>query len=427
MAKKDSIRFIKTCRSCGNDTLRDILSLGDLYMSNFVDQSEIAAYKRYPLDLVMCEPQTGCGLLQLRHTLSGEEMYRNYWYRSGVNQTMTEHLTGIARTAAGIVNLQKGDLVIDIGSNDSTLLRAYNRDDVTTVGFEPAKNLMEYARRGTSHIFNHFFSYSLFKKKFSAKRAKIVTAIAMFYDLDEPNVFVADVKKALHKDGIFIIQMMDLVSMLKLNAFDNICHEHLEYYSLETLEALLKKHKLEIFDLEVNDINGGSLRTYVRHNGSSVGQDRKGCRDRISKWRAQEKNFRLGEIKTYEGFGKKVESIKKALVDFLKQEKMLDKKIYVYGASTKGNTLLQYFALDHTTIEAAAERNAIKWNKVTLGSNIPIVSEEDARRNKPDYFLVLPWHFLKEFIERERDFLLSGGKFIAPLPEFVIIDKKTLE
>ena len=416
---------ITKCRVCGNTDLHNVITLGDLHMSNFVERHEASLHTPYPLELVRCT-RLGCGLLQLRHTVSGKVMYRNYWYRSGVNQTMTEHLKGIARVAASVVNLGRGDVVVDIGANDGTLLRSYNRDDVTTVGFEPAKNLMSFARKEVTHIFNDFFSGDLFKKRFS-KKAKIVTAIAMFYDLDDPHTFVSDVKKVLDKDGVFIIQMMDLVSMLKLNAFDNICHEHLEYYSLESLEYLLKGHKLEIFDLETNDINGGSLRTYIRHCGSKVGNDRRGSRERIAKWRVEEKRLKLQDPKTYEAFGERVEGIRGALIQFLQKEKKRGRKIYVYGASTKGNTLLQYFGLNDTHIDAAAERNSIKWGKVTLGSNIPIVSEEHARQSSPHYFLVLPWHFLQEFVERERAFLLSGGKFITPLPEFTIIDKKILD
>lgn len=409
------------CRSCGSDALTDILSLGDLYVSNFVDSQDSQENEEpHPLELVLCDvDKGGCGLLQLRHTVSPQKMYRNYWYRSGVNKTMVKELIGIANIAEKIVTLTAEDIVVDIGCNDGTLFRGYNTKNVNLVGFEPAQNLIPYAQEFTSKIFNDFFSSEPFIKEFNDKKAKIITAIAMFYDLDDPNTFVKDIKEILHPEGIFIIQMSYLPSMLKQNAFDNICHEHIEYYSLFSLENLLKKHGLEIFDVELNDINGGSFRIYIRNTGRQIG-DREG-KKRVESIFALEEELGLQRKETYDQFVSRVYKIRDDLCGFIRSEVNKGKKIYIYGASTKGNTLLQFFNLDSGLIKAAADRNPIKWGKKTIGTNIPIISEEQARKEKPDYFLILPWHFMSEFLQREKRYLKSGGKFIVPLPKFRII------
>lgn len=418
-------RIISNCRVCGFEKLTPILSLGDLYISDFLEESEMNEAEKAPLDLVLCnENDGGCGLLQLKHTVSNEVMYRRYWYFSGTNKTMMQELYNIAAKIESLAPLKVGDYVMDIGANDGTLLRGYKFRGLNLTGFEPAKNLGKYNTVGTTKIINDFFNCEAWKKEFGEAKAKAITAIAMFYDLDDPNKFVADVAKCLDKEGVFIIQMAYLPSMLAQNMFDNICHEHLEYYSLLSLENLLKRHNLEVFDVELNDINGGSYRIYIKHKdgGQSI-KVAAGAEKRMGDLREAEKKLELNNRKVYDEFAERVEKIKKEVFSFIKSEVEKGEKVYVYGASTKGNTLLQYFNLDNSLIKAAAERNSAKWGKKTVGTNIPIISEEQARSEKPDYFLILPWHFLKEFKEREAEYLKNGGKFIVPLPEFEIIDK----
>ncbi len=423
----DKTRIITSCRICGSKNLIPILSLGEQYVSNFVDfptKEKLVV----PLDLVLCDANSGgCGLLQLKHTASPETMYRNYWYKSGMNQTMKDALADITAKAKKLVKLVPGDVVIDIGCNDGTLLRSYGLSDITLVGFEPAMNLVDEAGIGATKIINDFFNVRSFHNNFAGKKAKIITSIAMFYDLDEPNVFVSDIAACLDKDGVWIVQMSYLPLMLETNAFDNICHEHLEYYSLLSLENLLKRHNLEVFDVELNDVNGGSFRVYIKHAGSGKINAAPGAGERLAKQHEYESKLGLNNKKIYEEFSLRVKSIKDELIEFIKAEAAKGKKIYIYGASTKGNTLLQYCGLDASLIKAAAERNPYKWGKKTVGTLIPIISEEQARSEKPDYFLVLPWHFLKEFISREAGYLKNGGKFIVPLPEFKIIDAEALE
>jgi hypothetical protein len=418
---------IKACRVCGNTNLTNALSLGDLYVSDFSDQQNSDNGIKAPLDLVLCNHESGgCGLLQLKHTVSNESMYRNYWYRSGINKTMCDELASIASKAKSMANLKFGDYVIDIGANDGTLLRSYGVEGLNTVGFEPALNLEQYGIQGTTKIIVDFFNFSKWNENFSNKKAKVITAIGMFYDLDDPNSFVSDVEKCMDDDGLFIIQMMYLSSFLKRNAFDGICHEHLEYYSLFSLSNLLDRHNLEVCDVELKEhINEGSACFYIRKKNSKGGMKlSSGASARVSDMINDEKKQGLESLPTYKEFEKRIIKDKNKTLDFLQQETSKGKKIHGYAASTKGNTTLQFYEISTQLIEAIADRNPDKHGKFTMGSEIPVISEEESRGMKPDYYFVLAWHFLPEFIKRERKFLESGGKFIVSMPSFRIIDIK---
>ncbi len=413
----------KNCRVC-EGPLEPILSLGEHYVSDFPAPDQKGGTKA-PLELVLCGR---CSLLQLKHTVHAETMYQNYWYRSGTNKTMRDALADISRTVEQLMRLQKGDAVLDIGCNDGTLLASYATPSLYKIGFDPAKNLRVHSTKAADHVVTDFFTADAFEadEALRGRRPKAVTSIAMFYDLEEPRKFVADIKKVMDPEGLWVMQMSYLPLMLKENEFGNICHEHLEYYSLKSFEYLIDLHGLELVDVELNDINGGSLRTYVRDKNAdpkNFGDEayRGLAARRIQNMRDNEKSMRLDDPAVYREFGAWIERIKKDVVDFVKKEVAAGRKVYVYGASTKGNTLLQYFGLDHTLIAAAAERNPDKWGKVTVGTRIPIISEEQARADKPDYFLVLPWHFLTEFKAREKNYLLSGGRFIMPMPHFTLI------
>jgi hypothetical protein len=402
-----------------------VLSLGIQYVTDFPDTAGDVGLKA-PLELVLCDKKSGgCGLLQLSHTTKRDLLYREYWYKSGINLTMRKALSEIVERAESLVSLGRGDIVVDIGANDGTLLRAYTRPGLKLVGFEPAKNLLPEACVDTTKIIDDFFSFDGFAQHFSAAKSKVITSIAMFYDLDEPNAFVADVAKLLSEDGLWIIQMNYLPLMLELNAFDNISHEHLEYYSLSSLESLLWRHNLEVFDIELNEVNGGSIRAYVRH--INTGTRHVGESEVLKSLREVERKMRLDDRRTYEEFATRINRLKSDVINFVTQERSKGKKIYVYGASTRGNVVLQYFGLDNRLIEAAAERNPRKWGKRTVGTNIPIISEEEARSRNPDYFLILPWQFLPEFLVRERRYLESGGKFVLALPRFKLIGREDLD
>lgn len=413
-------KTIRACRSCGGRNLKPVLTLGRPYVSNFVDGSSPKG-GRVPLELVLCDAETGgCGLLQLKHTVSPERMYRQYWYHSGMNPMMQEALAEITEEIESRVPLQKGDLVLDIGCNDGTLLRSYRTPGLILAGFEPAKNIIVRAREGTHQIINNFFNYGALRRISPGRRAKVITSIAMFYDLDDPNRFVSDLVRCLDSDGIWVIQMNYLSSMLEQNSLDNICHEHLEYYSLTSLLPLLRRHGLGVLDVTLNTVNGGSFRATIGRKGNPFGsQSGKG---RVARLLEAESRIGLHTMETYRAFAKRTASIKERLRRLIQKESTRGKKIYAYGASTKGNTLLQYCGLDSGWIAKAVDKNRDKWGRKTIGTNIPIISEEQARKERPDYFLILPWHFLKEFKKREKEYLKSGGKFIVPLPEVRVVE-----
>jgi len=310
------LRTIETCRVCGSTELAPILSLGSIFVSDFVtDRTVPSPEERYPLELVLCDPEKGgCCLLQLKHSVDPSKMYNFYYYHSGTNAMMCEALADIARQAARRVSLKRGDFVLDIGCNDGTLLRAYKPKGLKLVGFDPAKNLVPEARVGTHRIVNDYFNYEAFEKAFPNKKAKVITSIAMFYDLDEPNRFVADAARCLDPEGLWIIQMSYLPLMLEQNAFDNICHEHLEYYSVHSLRNLLKRHGLKIVDVELNDVNGGSFRVYIRHQDAE--ESPQGAL-RVAEFDRLEKKQRLDEKETYVRFGERVLAIREKLYHFI--------------------------------------------------------------------------------------------------------------
>jgi hypothetical protein len=328
---------------------------------------------------------------------------------------MRKALEDIAVRACEIARPEARDIVMDVGCNDGTLLRSYKISGLRLVGFEPAKNLVEEARRGTEYIFNDFFGFELFRQEFPKSLAKIITSIAMFYDLDDPGTFVADIAKCLHPQGIWIVQQNYLCSMLEQNGFDNIGHEHLTYYSLSTMNRLLRDYDLEIFDVEKNDVNGGSFRTYIAQKG------RFHIQHSVRKAREVEIKLFSKSPSVYATFVSNVLGIKSQLATFINDEVRAGKTVYVYGASTRGNTILQYCGLNNRLIEKATDANPEKWGLRIPGTEIPIVSKAEARRDNPDYFLVLPHHFLEEIRKEEREYLRSGGKFIVPLPKFRIV------
>jgi len=403
----------RSCRSCGDRSLERVLDLGNLYVSGFADSPEPSLWPKVPLELLLCP---GCGLVQLRHTTPPEWMYRRYWYKSGVSATMRAALADITARARQFAPLRRGDAVLDIGCNDGTLLGTYAGSGVRRVGFEPAANLASEAESNAERVVCDFFS----ARPVAGEEFRIVTSIAMFYDLEDPNAFCADVASVLAEDGVWIIEMHYLTDIVQQNAFDAICHEHLEYYSLAALENVVERAGLRVADVETNAVNGGSLRAYVVHrNSPEVSVPSRLAR--VASLRRKEANAELDRPQTYAHLASRIHQIGSRLNSWLASEDACGKTISAYGASTKGNTLLQAFGLDRSLIRSAAERNPEKWGKFTVGSWIPIVSEAEARKTS-EIFLVLPWHFLAEIRERESDWLARGNALVAPLPTPALID-----
>ena len=398
---------IKKCRLCYNNKLLKLHSFGNLFVSNFVSKKDIYNGVKAPLDLVYCKK---CKLLQLRHSAPQEIMYKQfYWYRSGITSTMKNALKDIFLTVKKMSILDKNDTILDIGANDGTLLSYFKKEKYITIGCEPAKNLTKFLKKNCKYVLNGIWNSKDLKKILKTKKIKkpkLITAIGMFYDLENPSKFIADAAVVLDDEGVFIAQLMCLKSMLKKNDLGNICHEHLEFYSYDSLKYLFEKNGLKIFKKEENEINGGSYRIYSKKN--------------ISQSIAYQENTNLFEIKK---FIRRVELNKKKCLTFLTKAVKKGLKVFIYGASTKGNTLLQYYGINHKLIKFAAERSPEKWGKYTVGSGVKIISENKARKLNPDYFFVMPYAFIKEFIKREKKWLRKGGKYILPYPNFKVINK----
>ena len=415
----------QTCRICNSTALVPVLSLGEQYLaSNFAISPLFPPIERtIPLEVVRCDQtqnERGCGLVQLRHTVPGDLMYSSYGYRSGINQTMTKHLGDLARGTERRVGLGAQDLVIDIGANDGTLLLQYETPGAIYVGFEPS-NIRPGKPLPQLRFIHDYFSAAALRRHSPGQKAKIITSIAMFYDLEDPNRFVSDVKECLADDGLWVMELSYLPSMLANNSFDTICHEHLEYYSLSTIENLLDRHGLKVADAELNDSNGGSIRVSVCHQGSVSGEQSEETRARVYALKKREFEMKLDREEPYRDFAGNAERIRTELARLLLQLRSQGKIIYGYGASTKGNVILQYCGITPNHLTAIADRNPAKWGALALGSNIPIVSEEEMRAATPDYLLVLPWHFLGEFRQREEAFIGRGGKFVVPVPSVKIV------
>jgi len=427
----------KTCRVCGSGDLYEVLDLGEQYVSDFVEPGREKAGIKCPIVLDLCGR---CTLVQQRYTAPQDFLYtRHYWYRSGVTETMRAALKDIVQRAGEVCgSLQSGDVVLDIGSNDGTLLRCWDntyRGELVKVGVEPAKNLATLKNYSGLHLINEFWSFREYSRslapradademwprlmgEFNGGKAKVVTAVGMFYDLEDPNQFVADVAKVLHPDGLFVAQLQCLKQTVELRDVGNFCHEHLEFYSLRSLLWLFQAHGLEVTNLEQNAVNGGSYRLYARHRKAV--KDWTPGRSRVEQAVWQELALGLGEPETYAGFAHRLQENRQRVLTFLDNLNPSD-RVWVYGASTKGNVILQWLGLDKSRLQGAADRSPEKWGKVTAGSGVAIHSEDAFRAEAPEWALVMPYAFLDEFVRREQEWMAGGGRFVVPVPELKVV------
>ncbi len=405
---------IQQCRVSGSTNLVTVLSLGDQALTGVFPSSADAPVTVGPLELVWC-PESG--LLQLAHSYDAGEMYgENYGYRSGLNQSMVRHLTQKVAHLERIADLKPGDAVLDIGSNDATTLKAYKTSALTRIGIDPTGAKFRQYYTDDIRLVPDFFSHSAFSGV-TPNRARIVTSIAMFYDLEDPIWFAREVAKSLAPDGLWHFEQSYMPSMLRMTSYDTICHEHIEYYSLQVIQRILDAADLRVLDVQMNAINGGSFAVTATHKSSA-----RKANDAVVEWLlSQEERMGLGTPQPYREFETRVYRHREDLRRLLKSLRDSGKRILGYGASTKGNVVLQFCGIGPDLVEAIAEVNPDKFGRFTPGSRIPIVSEEEARARDPDYFLVLPWHFKEGILQREQEYLAKGGKMIFPFPEIEII------
>lgn len=409
----------KQCRSCGKAAITPVLDLGEQRIANgFHDGT--GGQPSAPLLLARC---TECGLVQLGHSVDMDSMYRTYWYRSGMNQTMRTHLAKISNLILGKVKIKPGDVVMDIGCNDGTLLALFPRH-ACKIGVDPCRNISPSVGPpippGDFTFVNEYFTFDNVKDVLGGRKAKVVSSIAMFYDLNDPKSFVGDIAKILHDDGIWVLELSYLPRMIQNAAYDSICHEHVAYYSMGTFLKVLEGSGLAVMDASINDMNGGSFRMLVSkcpYNGP--------YNDATWPFHKHEGEMDLCVPPTrsrpsdnaYDDFIKRVATSKQKLVSFFAENK---KKTYGYGASTKGQVVLQYCGLTNRDMVAIADRNQDKHGLFTPGTDIRICSEDEMRKDGPELLLVFPWYFMDEFVTREKELYKAGCRFILPLPEFKV-------
>ncbi len=407
---------IDKCRICNSESLTEVIKISAQYLSpTFVESNEENELSKIkvPLTVVLCDKNKNpdsCGLVQLKETVDPGLLYTNYFYRTSVNDTMKRDLQGLVTDLQQRVKLVDKDVVVDIGANDCTML-TYFPESTIRIGVEPAKNINWSNLDKSIKVVNDYFSKTALTPALNSKKVKAFTSCAMFYDLDDPGSFVKDIKSLLAPDGVWCIQLSYIVLMLKNLNFYDICHEHLEYYSLRTLSALMEKHGLKIFDASTNEVNGGSLRVFITHKENNLPVS-----ENMEKLLQTEDEMRLYDVKTYTDFYEKIESLGKKVRRHIVEEINKGNPVLGLGASTKGNVLLQFFGIDKNILPYISEKNPMKVGLKTLGSDITLISEEHARNLKPSLMLVLPWYFKKEIVEREQEYIQNGGKLLFPMP-----------
>jgi hypothetical protein len=409
---------IHSCRICGHTELVTILSLGDQCLTGVFPRNAAESVTRGPLDLVKCVGgNDSCGLVQLKHSYDSSELYGNaYGYRSSLNQSMVDHLRRTVEHVSRVARPAEGDCVLDIGSNDGTTLSFYPAS-LHRIGFDPtAEKFREFYEPGIRAI-ARFFSAAEFDTATGGQKATVVTSIAMLYDLDQPLDFARQVASILAEDGIWYFEQSYMPLMLSTTGYDTICHEHLEYYGLSQIYWILERAGLRILDVSLNDINGGSFAVTACRSSSKL-QSRS---DRALRILAEEHSGPMAGIKPLEEFALRVRNHRDALPELLARLTSGGAVILGYGASTKGNVILQYCEIGPETIPFFAEVNRDKFGAYTPGSGIPIISETEARARNPDFFLVMPWHFRRNLLARESDFLATGGQMIFPLPQIEVV------
>jgi len=406
---------IDHCRISGSSNLLTTLSLGEQAFTGIFPADKNAAVPRGPLELVWC-PESH--LLQLAYSFDPHVLYgENYGYRSGLNRSMVRHLTDKALLVSRLAALQEGDLVLDIGSNDGTLLNAYSTPGVTKLGIDPTGGKFRRFYQDDILLVTDFFTRDRFIATVGNRKAKLITSIAMFYDLEDPIAFARDIHCCLSDDGVWHFEQSYMPSMLRTNAYDTVCHEHISYYSLSAVKHILDASDFEIVDVLMNAINGGSFAVSARKRSARARRS-----SPVVDWLlADERRMGLHTPRPFRDFEERVFDHRQRLVDLIYSILNDGKKILGYGASTKGNVLLQFCGFTSQHIACIADLNPDKHGHYTPGTGIPIVSEEEARAMNPDYFLVMPWHFKPGIVEREAEFLSRGGHLIFPMPEIEIV------
>jgi hypothetical protein len=324
---------------------------------------------------------------------------------------MNDHLKGVVDDVKEKINLKDGDIVIDTGCNDGTLLKYYNKD-LIRLGVDPSNSILDIDDQSILKV-NDYFTKINVREILPEGKAKAITSISMFYDLSDPERFVDDVKELLADDGVWVVEMNYTGDMIESLGYDMISHEHVAYYTILTFEYLIKRCNLHLNDVSYNNINGGSIRLFV---GKNAGETQS-----VTDLRNKEIERGYLNFEVYENYKISIDSHKLKLRKVIDDINSRGEIVMGYGAATRGNTIMQHCNFDRNDIPAVLDRNPIKHGLEMAGCRIPIISEEEGRSAKPNYLLVLPYYFIDEFVTRENEFLQNGGKFIVFLPTIHII------
>ena len=409
---------IKQCRACGNPLLESVCDLGTMAFSGVFPKTLTQIVPQGPLELVKChgDSTNSCGLVQLRHCFDPQILFgESYGYRSGLNQSMREHLRNLARDIENYVELKKNDAVIDIGSNDGTLLNFFAGKDLNLLGIDPASGKFQQYYHKEITVIPEFFSAERIKGHLGSQKAKVITAVAVFYDFNNPLEFLKDIASILAQEGICLLEQSYWPTVLENNTYDTICHEHMAYYGLKQIQWLANQAGLKTIDGQLNSINGGSLRVVLAHKNSAFRQEKSQEEFLI---KAEEK-LELEALAPYQRFQENVFKHRQILRQTINDLRSQGLSVAGYGASTKGNVLLQFCGLTEKEIPFIAEINQDKWGCFCPGSGIPIIAQEEAKSRKPDVFLVLPWHFKNFILSKEKEYLKQGGSFLFPFPQIL--------
>jgi NDP-4-keto-2,6-dideoxyhexose 3-C-methyltransferase len=415
------LHAVCSCRACGSDDLVPVLDLGSVALTGTFPKAAAADPPRVPLELVKCRDwgeRPGCGLVQLRHSVEPGLLYgENYGYRSGLNQWMVRHLEGLAERVARHVAPRDGDVALDIGSNDGTLLRALARPGLELVGMDPTAHKFAAFYPPGAHIVADFFSADRFLETTGGRQATIVTSVAMLYDLEQPLAFFEQVRRVLDDDGIWLVEQGYLPAMLANTAYDAVCHEHLEYYAFKQIDWLIRRAGMRIVDIAFNSSNGGSLSLIVAKRRRADDPEPAQKEEIL----AGERRLGLEGEAPFAEFRTRVFAHRDSLRALLEEARRERLRILGYGASTKGNVVLQFCRASAEELPCIADVNPDKFGCVTPGTRIPIVAESVARSRRPDAFLVLPWHLREAIVQREEAFLAQGGALVFALPEIATV------
>ena len=406
---------ISRCRVCGNRELIEILDLGIQALTGVFPRTQSQHVTSGPLRLVKCigDHQDACGLVQLQHTYDLGELYGdNYGYRSGLNASMVEHLRSKVRNILSMAAPPDGSLIIDIGSNDGTTLQAYPSEGYTLVGIDPTGSKFREFYPSHIHLIPDFFSQDTVRAHLGERRAAVITSFSMFYDLEDPLRFMREVSSVLDDDGLWVLEQSYMPTMLRMNSYDTVCHEHLEYYALKQIKWMADRCGLRLINVEFNGINGGSFSVVISKEGARYPES-----PLIAKILNEEAELGLDGLQPYREFAERVSESKAALRSLLNEAKERNKSVAALGASTKGNVLLQYCNVTEADIQCVGEVNPDKFGCVTPGTHLPILPQEEVLASKPDYLLVLPWHFRPFFMEHPK---FAGFNLVFPLPELEI-------